>query len=63
MTDGGNRVTGSGYGNGVSAKFDDFDLSYPFVSEGGPYETPARAVKNIKKRTIAQLDKLAKANP
>ena len=53
-------LTGASYGNGVAAEFNDYDLSFGYVtpSIGRGFTDIDTAVKTVKKSTIKQLEKL-----
>lgn len=57
MRNGGAWLAGGGYGNGKSANFDDFDLSYGYVLPHNEIKmkTPKKAVAYIKEQTLNQL--------
>jgi hypothetical protein len=59
MTDGGQHLTSGGYGNGASADFSDFDLSYGYMIEHYSYSTIDRAIDTIKDATLDQLAAIA----
>tara|TARA_R110000851_G_scaffold129651_1_gene262728 strand:- start:11609 stop:12439 length:831 start_codon:yes stop_codon:yes gene_type:complete len=50
-----NKVMNSGYGNGISVKFEDYNLSFGYVTDGSTFGSIERAAKEIKRLTIEQL--------
>ena len=59
MLKGGAKLTDSGYGNGMAEKFKDFDLHFPYVTSGGPFETPEKATTTITRQALDQLATMA----
>ena len=60
LTDGGEKMTLEGYGNGKDSPMDDFDIGFGYLSNKGKYSTPEKAVATIKELALEQLQGLEK---
>jgi len=60
LTDGGEKMTLDGYGNGGASPMTDFDIGFGYLSNKDRYETPEKAVATVKEIALAQLRGLEK---